>query len=253
MSSLAFRRLGALLGSIWLLVSAPAWAGTTTVAVAANFTEPAREIAAAFQRDTRHKAVLSFGASGVFYTQIANGAPFEVFLSADADRPAKAEQDGLAVPGTRFTYATGRLVLYSTKPGLVDGKGLVLKRVNFAKIAIADPTLAPYGEAVIDVMNRLKVTRSLSSRIVKGTSITQTYQFVATGAADLGFVALSQVIAIPGGSRWVVPSGLHAPIAQQAMLLKTGENNPAAIAFLRYLKSAKARAIIRRFGYAAGR
>lgn len=241
-----------LIACLLLAVPLAARAGTVSVAVAANFAEPAREIAAAFKHDTRHDAVLSFGASGVFYTQMANGAPFEVFLSADADRPARAEADGLAVPKTRFTYAIGRLVLYSAKPGLVDANGAVLKKGNFAKIAIADPALAPYGGAAMDVMNRMGVAKSLAPKVVKGTSITQTYQFIATGAANLGFIAQSQVIAVPGGSRWLVPARLHAPIRQQAVLLRTGARNPAAIAFLRYLKSTRARAIIKRFGYAVG-
>jgi molybdate transport system substrate-binding protein len=227
----------------------PAHADVVHVAVAANFTEPAKEIARAFERQTRHQAVLSFGASGVFYTQIANGAPFEVLLSADADRPIAAERARLAVPGTRFTYATGRLVLYSIRPGLVDPAGGVLRRGNFAKLAIADPALAPYGAAAVETMRRMGVGGPLAPKIVKGTSITQAYQFVATGAADLGFVALSEVAAKPGGSRWIVPERLHAPIAQQAVLLNTGAANPAARAFLAFLKTDPARAIIRRYGY----
>jgi len=229
--------------------AAPAVAADTQVAVAANFTEPAKDIAAAFAKATGHNAVLSFGSSGAFYTQMAHGAPFEVFLSADADRPRKAEQDGLAVPGTRFTYAIGRLVLYSTKAGLVDRRGAVLKRGGFNKVAIADPTAAPYGLAAVQAMTKLGVYAALAPKIVKGTSITQAYQFVATGAAELGFVALSQVVNESGGSRWVVPAALHAPIDQQAVLLKTGATNPAATAFLKFLKSRAAIAIIKRYGY----
>jgi len=236
-----------------LCAATQAHAATTQVAVAANFTAPAREIAAAFKRDTGHDAVLSFGPSGTIYTQIAHGAPFEVFLSADAERPARAEQDRLAVPGTRFTYALGRLVLYSVTPGLVDRRGAVLARGRFARIAVADPALAPYGSAAMDVMERMKVSRMLAPKIVRGTSIAQAYQFVATGAADLGFVALSQVAHVRGGSRWLVPANLHAPIAQQAVLLRTGSRNPAARAFLKYLRSPGARAIITRYGYGAGR
>ncbi len=232
------------------LGSAPAvQAGTVHVAVAANFTEPAREIAAAFEKATHHQAVLSFGSSGAFYTQIANGAPFDVFLSADAERPQAAERAGLTVPQTRFTYATGRLVLYSAQPGLVDAAGSVLRRGSFDKIAIADPALAPYGIAAIETMRRYGVAETLAPKIVKGTSIAQAYQFVATGAAQLGFVALSEVAARPGGSRWIVPERLHAPIAQQAVLLRPGAGNPAARSFLTFLRSGTARAIIKRYGY----
>jgi molybdate transport system substrate-binding protein len=230
-------------------LAAPAAAADTQVAAAANFTEPAKEIAAAFAKATGHNAVLSFGSSGAFYTQMAHGAPFEVFLSADADRPKKAEQDGLAVPGSRFTYAIGRLVLYSKQPGLVDDKGAILKGGTFQKISIADPTAAPYGVAAVQTMQKLGVYATLTPKIVKGSSITQAYQFVATGAAEVGFVALSQVITESGGSRWVVPASLHAPIDQQAVLLWTGQKNPAAVAFMKFIKSPAAIAIIRKYGY----
>lgn len=242
-------RLAAL--TILLVATAPSAAADVSVAVAANFTEPAKEIAAAFLKTTGDTATLSFGASGTFYTQIAHGAPFEVFLSADADRPAAAERDGFAVPGTRFTYAIGRLVLYSATPGLVDASGMVLKTGSFAHLAIADPTAAPYGVAAEQTMVKLHVADALASRIVKGSSITQAYQFIATEAAELGFVAQSQVINVPGGSRWLVPVNDHAPIDQQAVLLKTGANNPAAAGFIKFLKSPDARAIIRRYGYEA--
>lgn len=238
------------LAALSALLALPALAAETHVAVAANFTEPAKEIAAGFEKATGHKAILSFGSSGAFYTQIAHGAPFEVLLSADAERPARAEQAGLAVPGTRFTYAIGRLVLYSTTPGLVDGRGAVLRSNRFDKIAIADPKIAPYGAAAIETMAKLGVHDALRARIVTGSSIAQTYQFTSTGAAQLGFVALAQVIAVPGGSRWLVPARFHAPIDQQAVLLRTGEKNPAATAFIRYLKSRPALAVIRRYGYA---
>ncbi len=243
------RHLPRLAAILAVALAAPAWAADTQVAVAANFTEPAKEIAAAFAKATGHQAVLSFGSSGAFYTQMAHGAPFEVFLSADADRPKKAEEDGLAVPKSRFTYAIGRLALYSTMPGLVDAKGAVLKTGGFAKLAIADPAAAPYGAAAVQAMTKLGVYPALEPKIVKGSSITQAYQFVATNAAELGFVALAQVIAVPGGSRWIVPKSLHAPIDQQAVLLKTGAANPAAAAFLKFLRSRPALAIIKRYGY----
>ena len=239
----------ALFGAVLALAAAPALAADTQVAVAANFTEPAKSIAAAFKAKTGHTATLSFGASGQFYTQIAHGAPYEVFLSADAERPLKAEQEGLGVPGARFTYAVGRLVLYSKTPGLVDARGAVLGSGKFERLAIADPTAAPYGEAAVETMRRLKVYDAVAPRIVKGASIAQAYQYVATGNAELGFVALSQVIDKPGGSRWLVPAADHAPIRQQAVLLRTGEKNPAARAFMSFLKSPAAVAIIKRYGY----
>ncbi|MDR7232563.1 molybdate transport system substrate-binding protein [Caulobacter sp. BE264] len=242
----------AVLTGLWsLAVAGAALAGETKVAVAANFTEPAMAIAARFKARTGHEAVLSFGSSGQFYTQIANGAPYEVFLSADVERPQKAEAERLAVVGSRFTYATGRLVLFSRTPGLVDGGGAVLASSRFDKLAIADPKAAPYGQAAIETLTKLKRYDAVRPRLVMGASISQAFQFVQTGAAELGFVALSQVVNDKGGSRWIVPAANHAPIEQQAVLLKTGVNNDAAKAFLAFLKSAEAKAIIRRYGYEA--
>jgi molybdate transport system substrate-binding protein len=226
-----------------------ALAAETRVAVAANFTAPARAIAAQFEARTGHKAVLSFGSSGQFYTQIANGAPYEVFLSADVERPLKAEAEGLAVIGTRFTYATGRLVLWSKTPGLVDGNGAVLTRGGFEKLAVADARLAPYGQATVETLGKRRLYEGLKAKLVTGSSITQTFQFVQTGAAELGFVALSQVIDEKGGSRWIVPAADHTPIDQQAVLLKTGASSDAAKAFVAFLKGSEAKAIIRRYGY----
>jgi molybdate transport system substrate-binding protein len=237
-----------MLAALAAVVAGPAAAAPTRVAVAANFTVPAKEIAAAFEKASGRTASLSFGSSGQFYTQIRQGAPFAVFLSADAERPAKAEAEGLAVKGTRFTYATGRLVLYSRTPGLADG-GAVLKGGTFQKLAIADPATAPYGAAAVQAMRTLGVYEALKPKLVQGASITQAYQFTATGAAELGFVALSQVAGETRGSRWLVPQSLHAPIAQQAVLLKAGEKDPAARAFLAFLKGPQAKAIIRRHGY----
>jgi len=231
------------------LLTTPAVAADVQVAVAANFTEPAKEIAAGFEKATGNHVVLAFGSSGAFYTQIQHGAPFEVLLSADAERPTKAEAEGLGVKGSRFTYAVGRLVLYSADPILVDGRGIVLKRGIFDKLAIADPAAAPYGQAALETLHALKLDAALAPKIVKGASITQAYQFVATGAAQLGFVALSQVVTVKGGSRWLVPANLHAPIDQQAILLKPGAGDPAAAAFLQYLRSPPALAIIKRYGY----
>lgn len=234
-----------------VLTAAPAWAGQVQVAVAANFTEPAKAIAAAFAAKTGDQAILSFGASGQFFVQISHGAPFEALLSADAERPEMAEHQGLGVAGTRFTYATGQLVLFSKTPGLVDAHGAVLSRGDFKSLAIADPKAAPYGQAAIETMTKLGAYQKLQPKIVQGSSITQAYQFVETGAAELGFVALSQVINEPGGSRWIVPAADHAPIEQQAILLTVGQNNPAARAFMAFLKSPQAVAIIRRYGYEA--
>jgi molybdate transport system substrate-binding protein len=245
------RRLAALFAGALIAfgAAAPALADDVPVAVAANFTEPVKEIATAFTANTGNHVVLSFGSSGQFYTQITQGAPFQVFLSADADRPQRLEREGLGVPGARFTYAIGRLVLYSKAPGLVDARGAVLAAGAFHKIAIADPAAAPYGVAAVQAMSRLGVYARLQPKIVKGASITQTYQFVDSGAAELGFVALSQVVGQGGGSRWIVPASLHAPIEQQAILLLAGEKKRAARAFLQFLKSPEAIAIIKRYGY----
>jgi len=244
------RPMTRLLAVLCLLFAAgPALAGETKVAVAANFIEPAKAIAARFKARTGHDASLSFGSSGQFYTQIANGAPYEVFLSADRERPEKAEAEGLAVGGSRFTYAVCRLVLFSKTPGLVDAKGAVLSSGKFEKIAIAAPRTAPYGVAAVETLKTRRVYDALQSKIVQGTSIAQAYQFVETGAAELGFVALSQVVGQKGGSRWIVPAADHTPIDQQAVLLKAGANSAAAKAFLAFLKGAEAKAIIRKYGY----
>ena len=252
MTSRRLPRFGALALVLALLISArPASAADVQVAVAANFTEPAKKIADAFAAKTGDHALLSFGSSGQFYTQIAHGAPFEVFLSADADRPAQAEKEGLGVAGTRFTYAIGRLVLFSKTEGLVDAKGAVLKAGKFEKLAIADPTTAPYGAAAVQTMTKLGVYDALQPKLVKGTSITQAYQFTETGAAELGFVALSQVVNETGGSRWLVPEADHTPIDQQAILLTTGAADPVAKAFLAFLKGSEARKIIKSYGYEA--
>lgn len=242
-------RLGVFAALLFGALAGRASAAEVQAAVAANFTEPARAIAGAFERASGNHVALSYGASGQFYAQIAHGAPYEVFLSADADRPKQAERDGFAVPGSRFTYAVGRLVLFSKTPGLVDRRGAVLKTGRFAKIAIADPASAPYGTAAVQTMQRLGAFEALKPKIVQGSNITQAFQFTATGAAELGFVALSQVINEPGGSRWIVPETLHAPIDQQAVLLKPGEKDPAAKAFLAFLRGPTAAAIIKRYGY----
>ena len=236
-------------GLVALSVTVSASAAEVSVAVAANFTEPAKEIAAAFQKTTGNTLALSFGPSGGFYAQISHGAPFEVFLSADDERPKRLEADGFAVPGTRFPYAVGRLVLYSRTPGLTDAGEAVLKSGRFERVAIADPAAAPYGEAAIETMRRLGVYEAIKLKVVQGASIAQAFQFVSTGAAEVGFVAQSQVVALKGGSRWLVPERLHAPILQDAVLLKPGAADPAARAFLAFLRSPAAVTIIRRYGY----
>ena len=236
----------------FLSLMAQAQAGDALLAVAANFTAPMQKIAQAFEQDTGHKAVLSFGATGSFYAQIKNGAPFDVLLAADDDTPLKIEKEGLSVVGSRFTYATGQLVLWSKQAGLVDDKGEVLRIGKFQKLAIANPKLAPYGLAATETLTQLGLLSELQPKIVMGESIGQTYQFLVTENAQLGFVALSQVFAdgkITQGSAWVVPAKLHNPIQQDAVLLNSGKNNPAAAALLTYLKSDKARAIIKAYGY----
>jgi molybdate transport system substrate-binding protein len=231
-----------------LLASAPAQAAQTNVAVAANFTEAAKEIAAIFKQKTGHEAVLSFGASGQFYTQITQGAPFQVFLSADDSRPKKLIEDGLAVPDSRFTYAIGKLVLWSKSLGIVTGEE-TLKAAAFAKLSICNPAAAPYGLAAVETMKSLNLYESLKPKLVEGATITQAYQFVETGNAELGFVALSQLTGRDAGSRWVVPQALYDPIRQDAVLLKSGAGNEAASAFIAFLRSPEARSIIERYGY----
>ena len=232
----------------WVLTSTSLPAAQTNVAVAANFTEAAKEIAAAFKASTGHEAVLSFGASGQFYTQITQGAPFQVFLSADASRPKQLADDGLAVDGSRFTYAIGKLVLWSKVPGLVKGEE-TLRAAAFAKLSICNPIAAPYGAAAVEAMKALKVYEALQPKLVEGATITQAYQFVETGNAELGFVALSQLTGSQPGSRWLVPQELYAPIRQDAVLLRSGAANEAATAFITFLKGPEARAIIEIYGY----
>ncbi len=222
------------------------------VAVAANFTTPMKVIAADFEKSTGHKLVLSFGATGNFYAQIKNGGPYEVFLAADDETPAKLEQEHIAVPESRFSYAIGRLVLWSAKQGVVDDKGEVLKKGNFEHIAIANPRLAPYGAAAKEVIDKLGLEQSIQQKLVIGENISQTYQFVSTGNAELGFVALSQVYEdgkVKRGSAWIVPANLHTAIRQDAIVLKRGKDNPAAKALIEFLKSEKTRAVIKSYGY----
>jgi len=229
-----------------------AYADPVSVAVAANFTAPMQKIAAAFEADTGHKAELSFGATGKFYAQITHGAPFQILLSADDTTPAQLVQAGKAVAHSRFTYAIGTLVLWSAQPGTVDAQGDVLKKGDFKHLAIANPKLAPYGLAAMQVMDKLGLAAALTPRLVQGENIAQTFQFVSTGNAQLGFVALSQVMVdgkLAKGSAWQVPASLHDPIRQDAVLLNPGKDSTAAAALLQYLRGDKARAIIQSYGY----
>lgn len=227
-------------------------AGEVQVAVAANFAGPLAKIGEGFAAATGHTLKLSSGATGKFYAQIVAGAPFEVLIAADDETPRKLVAEGHAVAGSSFTYAIGRLVLWSAQPGVVDGQGAVLASGRFTHLAIANPKVAPYGAAALEVLKARGLTAAVAPRLVTAESIAQAYQFVATGNAELGFVALSQV-APPGkpvaGSYWLVPQELHGEIRQDAVLLKPGASNPAATALLGYLKSDAARAAIRDYGY----
>ena len=235
----------------WLLAALPALAGEIPVAVAANFTAPMRLIAAEFEKDSGHKVVASYGSTGKFYAQIKNGAPFEVLLSADDETPLRLVKDGAAVSGTAFTYAIGKLVLWSAKPGLVDGAGAILKKGDFAHLAMADPKLAPYGAAAVETLKALGTLEAAQPKIVTAENITQAYQFVRSGNAELGFVALSQVLQDGriDDSSWLVPASLYTPIRQDAAMLAPGRGKPAAAALMQYLQGDKARAIIKSFGY----
>ena len=240
---------------VWFVASlttASAMADEVQVAVAANFTLPMQRIAADFERDTGHKALMSFGATGRFYAQIKNGAPFELLLSADDETPIRLASEGAAVADSRFTYAIGRLVLWSAQAGVVDAQGAVLKAGSFRHLAIANPKTAPYGAAAVEVLTGLGLLDAVGPKLVQGENIAQAQQFVASGNAELGFVALSQVWRdgkLTSGSAWLVPTTLHTPIRQGAVLLNLGRDKPAALALLRYLQGDKARAVIRSFGY----
>lgn len=241
-----------LLAAILLCLTLPAHAGQVQVAAAANLAAPIREIAAAFQRETGHVAVVALGSTGKFHAQVRNGAPFEVLLAADAETPRRLEEEGLARPGTRFTYAIGRLVLWSAQPGVVDAHADVLRMPPRGILAIADPRVAPYGIAAAETLKSLGLFPAWHRHLAHAENISQAYQFAASGNAPIGFVALSQVIQdgrIVRGSGWIVPADLHAPIRQDAVLLNPGAANPAAAAFLAYLRSDAARTVLRAAGY----
>ena len=237
---------------ISLLTLGTAQADEVQVAVAANFSAPIQAIAADFEKDTGHKLVASYGATGQFYTQIKNGAPFEVFLSADDTTPQKLESEGATVKGSRFTYAIGTLALWSAKAGYVDAVGQVLKDNQYQHLSIANPKAAPYGLAATQVLAKLGLTDQVKGKLVEGQNITQAYQFVSTGNAELGFVALSQIYKdgkVTGGSAWIVPADMHDPIKQDAVILDKGKDNPAAKALVDYLKGPKAATVIKSYGY----
>jgi molybdate transport system substrate-binding protein len=245
------KTLAAAVGLVVALAAGDAAAGQTNVAVAANFTDAVKEIAAAFKKSSGHDAVLSFGSTGQLYTQITQDAPFQIFLAADAARPKKAVDEGLGIADSRFTYAIGKLVLWSKTPGLVKGEE-TLRKGAFTKLSIANPTAAPYGAAAVETLQALELYDGLKPKIVQGNNISQTFQFVDTGNAELGFIALSQLAGNDAGSRWLVPQNLYKPIRQDAVLLKKGAGNAAATAFMSFLKGPEAKAIIEKYGYGFG-
>lgn len=245
------RRAGRLLLAAGLLAPT-AHAAEVQVAVAANFLAPLQKVAAAFAQDTGHRVVIVAGSTGKLYAQIKHGAPFDVLLAADDETPARLEREGDALAGTRQTYAIGRLVLWSARPGFVDDQGVVLKAAGFRHLAIANPKTAPYGAAAIEVLRKLGLFDQIAAKFVQGENIAQTHQFVSTGNAELGFVALSQVFRdgkIAQGSGWIVPAAMHAPIRQDVVLLARAKGNAAAVALRDYLRAPKAASIIRGFGY----
>jgi len=234
------------------LMISPACAGEVRAAVAANFSAPMERIAALFQQESGHTVKVSPGSSGKLYAQIAGGTPFDVFLAADEALPKRLVQEGLAVGSSRFAYAVGKLALWSTQPDFVDAKGAVLLKGNYNKLAIADPRLAPYGVAAKETLEKLTLWNALQRKLVKGENITQTYQFAVTENADLAFIALSQIMRdgkVTEGSWWLVSAELYSPLRQSAVLLSGAKDQMAARAFLAFLKSEKARAVIRGFGY----
>lgn len=229
-----------------------AQADEVSVAVAANFTAPMQKIAADFEKATGHKAQLVFGSTGKFYAQIKSGAPFQVLLAADDETPTRLVKEGDGVAGSQFTYAVGKLVLWSPKPGFVDDKGEVLKSGKFEHLSIANPKLAPYGLAAVETLKALGLADALQPKLVTGESIGQAQQFVVSGSAELGFIAFAQIHKdgkLIDGSYWLVPGKYHTPIRQDAVVLDKGKASPAAAALMGYLKSDAAKAVIKAYGY----
>nr|WP_256836046.1 molybdate ABC transporter substrate-binding protein [Pseudomonas oleovorans] len=238
--------------ALTLVFASGAIADDVKVAVAANFTAPIQALAPEFEKATGHKLVASFGATGQFYAQINNGAPFDVLLSADDTTPAKLESEGASVPGSRFTYAIGSLVLWSADASYLDGTDAALKAGQFKHLSIANPKAAPYGLAATQVLDKLGLGEAVKAKLVEGQNITQAHQFVSTGNAELGFVALSQVYKdgkLSSGSAWIVPGELHEPTRQDAVILNKGADNPAAAALVEFLKGPQAARIIEAYGY----
>ena len=239
---------GVLLGT----VMPPASAAEVRVAVASNFAAPMERIATLFKKESGHTLKMSPGASGKLSAQIRKGEAFDVFLSADEETPKRLMQEGFAVGGSRFVYATGRLVLWSVQPDLVDENGAILNKGSFTKLAIANPRFSPYGVAAQETLTKLTMWNAIQRKLDKGDDLTETYRLAATERADLAFIALSQVMRegkVREGSWWLVPSTMHHPIRQSAVLLSGAQDRAAAKAFLAFLKSAKAAAIMRGFGY----
>jgi molybdate transport system substrate-binding protein len=251
MQHTAMRRVYVLVAAVMAAAVQSVRADEVSVAVAANFTDAMRDITPLFEKTTGHTVKVSFGSTGKLYAQIEHGAPFEVFLAADGKRPMRAESEGLAVAGSRFTYAMGKLALWSPKEGSFTDAEAFLKKAEFKRAAIANPKTAPYGMAAQQVMEYLGIWKRVRSKLVRGDSIAQTFQFTATGNVEVGFVALSQVTAWKKskGTMWEIPQDYYAPIAQQAVLLKKGSDNPAAKAFLDFLKGAEAHGVITGYGY----
>lgn len=241
-----------LLSACLMLMAGALHAAEAQVAVAANFAEPIKAIAAVLEKTTGHTLKITVGATGRLFAQIKNGAPFDVLLSADTRAPEQLEADGLAQPGSRFTYASGKLVLWSADTARVDAQGAVLKTGGFRKLAIANPKTAPYGAASIEVIDKLGLSAALSPKLVQGESIGQTYNFAFTGNAEVAFVAMSQVLdggRLKSGSMWVVPQHLYTPIRQDAVLMKTASGNEAALALMKLLQSPNIKTLIRSYGY----
>ncbi|MBA1274017.1 molybdate ABC transporter substrate-binding protein [Stutzerimonas azotifigens] len=245
-----FSRLSAL--AFCILFPALAIADEVQVAVAANFTAPMRELAEAFEASTGHRARLAYGSTGKFYAQISNGAPFEVLFSADSATPTRLAKEGKALGDSQFTYALGQLVLWSAREGYATDGEALLERGDFRHLAIATPTAAPYGAAALEVIRGMGLEADLKGKLVQGENITQAFQFVATGNAEVGFVALSQVYLdgeISRGSAWTVPAERYSPIRQDAVVLERGRDNPAAHALLDFMHTEQARAVMARYGY----
>lgn len=229
-------------------ISATLAAETILIAVASNFTAPMKEIASQFEQTSSHTLKVSYGSSGKFYAQIQNGAPFHLFFSADQVKPKALEKEGLAIEGSRTTYAIGSLVLWSAKAHAFSDGRKFLESGKYNKLAIANPKLAPYGFAAIEVLKNLHIAEKYKTKWVLGENISQTYHFISTGNADIGFIALSQ-IAISGGTSWVVPNELYQPIKQDVVLLRSAENNAGAKAFMDFINSPTIINSIESYGY----